>query len=73
MGYVADDPGESAKGKCMTHFLDPNEGYIPSRVPREWYERVLERAEAAEARVAELEAWIAERDDATATVSEVKP
>jgi hypothetical protein len=28
--------------------LDPNEGYIPSRVPREWYENALDLKARAE-------------------------
>ena len=31
----------------MKH-LDPNEGYIPSRVPREWYESALDLKARAE-------------------------
>lgn len=31
----------------MKH-LDPNEGYVPSRVPREWYESALDLKAPAE-------------------------
>lgn len=32
----------------MTRHLDPNEGYVPSRVPREWYEGALDLKAPAE-------------------------
>ena len=42
----------------MSRGLDPNEGYIPSRVPREWYENALDlkaRAELVEVQVRQVE------------------